>query len=145
MTHVNQQNRANPFRAVLTFLWRHWCRHPAMLAAVLGGMMLATVADVLVPIFAGRLVDAVARVGETTRDAALSQALEALAMLAGLGVLVLAGRIAGILGVISLTLRIMSAVGRESFQRVQRFSADWHANSFAGFHGPAHQPRHVGH
>jgi ATP-binding cassette subfamily B protein len=132
MTHVNQQNRANPFRAVLTFLWRHWCRHPAMLAAVLGGMMLATVADVLVPIFAGRLVDAVARVGETTRDAALSQALEALAMLAGLGVLVLAGRVAGILGVIGLTLRIMSAVGRESFQRVQRFSADWHANSFAG-------------
>jgi ATP-binding cassette subfamily B protein len=49
-----------------------------------------------------------------------------------LGLLVLGGRMAAILGVIGLTLRVMGAVGGEAFQRVQRFSADWHANSFAG-------------
>ena len=30
------------------------------------------------------------------------------------------------------TLRIMSDVARDAFMRVQRFSTDWHANSFAG-------------
>ena len=30
------------------------------------------------------------------------------------------------------TLRIMSDVSRDAFMRVQRFSTDWHANSFAG-------------
>src|SRR6185437_4934913 len=30
------------------------------------------------------------------------------------------------------TLRIMSEVARDAFMRVQRFSTDWHANSFAG-------------
>ncbi len=126
------ENRASPFRAVLSFIGRRWARQPALLALVVCGLLLATVADILVPLFAGQLVEALSRAGETGRDAALNTALTALAFLAGLGVLVLAGRVAGILGVIILTLRMMSAVASESFQRVQRFSADWHASSFAG-------------
>ena len=35
-------------------------------------------------------------------------------------------------GIIRFTLRMMSEVARETFWRVQRFSTDWHANSFAG-------------
>lgn len=124
--------RAHPFRAALSFLWRHWARHPMLLASVLGGMTLATIADVLVPMAAGSLVDAVARSDETGPELALSNALRALGALALLGLLVLVGRSMGILGIISLTLRVMSAAGMEAFQRVQRFSADWHANSFAG-------------
>ena len=34
--------------------------------------------------------------------------------------------------IVPFTLRIMSDVAREAFVRVQRFSTDWHANSFAG-------------
>jgi ATP-binding cassette subfamily B protein len=127
-----QNRRAEPFRAVLTFLWRHWCRHPALLAVTLAGMSLATMADVLVPVFAGQLVDAIARAPETGRDEALAEALRALAILALLGLSVLVTRIGAILGVIGLTLRIMRASGAEAFHRVQRFSADWHANAFAG-------------
>lgn len=127
-----EPHRAEPFRAVLSFLLRHWMRHPALLAAVLGGMSLATIADVLVPVFAGQLVDAVSRAAETGREAALADALDALLALALLGLLVLAARVTGYLGIIGLTLRVMSATGVEAFQRVQRFSADWHANSFAG-------------
>jgi ATP-binding cassette subfamily B protein len=45
---------------------------------------------------------------------------------------VLVTRVGAILGVIALTLRIMRASGEDAFHRVQRFSADWHANAFAG-------------
>ncbi|NOG73956.1 ABC transporter ATP-binding protein [Roseicella sp. DB1501] len=124
--------RAEPFRAVLAFLWRHWWRHPALLAAILAGMTLATLADVLVPVFAGALVEAVASAEPGDRARALDAALRALGLLALLGLAVLLGRASAILAIIALTLRLMAASGAEAFQRVQRFSADWHANSFAG-------------
>ncbi|MFZ6763695.1 ABC transporter ATP-binding protein [Pseudoroseomonas sp. WGS1072] len=127
-----QSQGAGPFRAVLTFLARRTLRHPVLLAAILAGMLLATLADVLVPLYAGRLVDALARAGDAGREAALEEALRALGMLALLGLAVLGGRTGAILAIIALSLRLMSAAGAEAFQRVQRFSADWHANSFAG-------------
>ena len=34
--------------------------------------------------------------------------------------------------IIRLTLRIMADVAADAFHRVQRFSTEWHANSFAG-------------
>jgi len=129
---AEQHRKAEPFRVVLTFLWRQWRRHPQLLAVLLVGMTTATIADVLVPIFAGELVDALAQADATGREAALGSALDALAILALLGLAVLGGRILGILGLIALTLRVMSEVGSEAFQRVQRFSADWHADTFAG-------------
>ncbi|MFP3617639.1 ABC transporter ATP-binding protein, partial [Paraburkholderia sp. SIMBA_050] len=36
------------------------------------------------------------------------------------------------LNIITLTLKMMSEIAAASFHRVQRFSTDWHANSFAG-------------
>jgi ATP-binding cassette, subfamily B, bacterial len=36
------------------------------------------------------------------------------------------------LGIIRLTLRIMAAMAQEAFWRVQRFSTEWHANTFGG-------------
>jgi len=47
-------------------------------------------------------------------------------------VLVLGAGVAGLQAIVPFTLRIMSDVSREAFMRVQRFSTDWHANSFAG-------------
>src|SRR6202162_2776987 len=41
-------------------------------------------------------------------------------------------RLIGLQAIVPFTLRIMSAVSRDAFMRVQRFSTDWHANSFAG-------------
>jgi ATP-binding cassette, subfamily B, bacterial len=38
----------------------------------------------------------------------------------------------GLQALVPFTLRIMSDVAREAFMRLQRFSTDWHANSFAG-------------
>ena len=47
-------------RDVLTFLFRHWRREAWLVAGVAGAMLMATVADLFMPLFAGRLVDAVA-------------------------------------------------------------------------------------
>src|ERR1700693_4629038 len=41
-------------------------------------------------------------------------------------------RLTGLRAIVPFTLRIMSDVARDAFMRVQRFSTDWHANSFAG-------------
>ncbi len=41
-------------------------------------------------------------------------------------------RMIGLQAIVPFTLRIMSDVARDAFMRVQRFSTDWHANSFAG-------------
>lgn len=117
---------------MLAFLGRHWRRHPALLACVMLGMLLATAADVLVPVFAGRLIDAIAQASDTGREQALGTALRELAVLAVLGLFAMAARMAGIVAICSLTLRIMSSVGTEAFHRVQRLSSEWHANSFAG-------------
>ncbi|ALA17165.1 multidrug ABC transporter ATPase [Chelatococcus sp. CO-6] len=129
---AEQNRRTGAFRPVLAFLWRRWRCHPALLAALIGGLVVATVADVLVPVFAGQIVDAIARSGETGREEALGAALVALGLLALMGLLVLAGRMTGILAIIELTLKVMSRTGSDAFERVQRFSSDWHANSFAG-------------
>src|SRR5207245_11234625 len=41
-------------------------------------------------------------------------------------------RLTGLQVIVPFTLKIMSEVAQDAFMRVQRFSTDWHANSFAG-------------
>jgi ATP-binding cassette subfamily B protein len=62
------------------------------------------------------------------RDAAFT-AFGAIVVL-GLASMIL--RFIGLQAIVPFTLRIMSDVSRDAFMRVQRFSTDWHANSFAG-------------
>ncbi len=49
-----------------------------------------------------------------------------------LGLVSMILRLIGLQAIVPFTLRIMSDVSRDAFMRVQRFSTDWHANSFAG-------------
>ena len=49
-----------------------------------------------------------------------------------LGLLSMILRLIGLQAIVPFTLKIMSDVARDAFMRVQRFSTDWHANSFAG-------------
>jgi ATP-binding cassette, subfamily B, bacterial len=52
-------NRAHKgFHDVLGFTWRHWQRQPRLIAGIAVAMIGATVADILMPVFAGHLVDA---------------------------------------------------------------------------------------
>ncbi len=124
--------RSSSFGAVLGFLFARWRRHPRMLATVVCGMTLATGTDVVTPVLAGRLVDVVTRGLGASRGGDLRPALLLLGGLTGLGCLAVVGRRMGYVGITRLTLRVMSEVASEAFHRVQRFSTDWHANTFAG-------------
>ena len=102
-----------------------------MVAFTASGMALATCADLLMPVYSGRLIDAIATPA-AARSAAISGALHALLLMAAMGALLVAGRHIGFLGIIRLTLRLMSRFASDAFWRVQRFSTDWQANNFAG-------------
>jgi ATP-binding cassette, subfamily B, bacterial len=95
------------------------------------GLVLIAVAELALPIFAGQMVDALADTARQ-RDAAVLDALKAFAAILGLGFALVALRYGLFRGIVRFTLRMMSEVARETFWRVQRFSTDWHANSFAG-------------
>jgi len=51
---------AGAFRNVLGFTFRHWARQPARAAFIALLVLAATLAEAFSPIFAGRMVDAVA-------------------------------------------------------------------------------------
>ncbi|RDI57762.1 ABC transporter ATP-binding protein [Microvirga subterranea] len=118
-------------RDVLRFTFRHWRDQPRYVALIVAAMMTSTLADVFMPVFAGQLVDAIT-VGAAERDAALRVALMAFAFMTGLGLVTIVMRHLAFYGIVELTLRVMNRVAQDAFARVQRFSTDWHANSFAG-------------
>ena len=115
---------------VIPFLLRHWLNQPVLALTVAGGLLGATVADLFMPVFSGQLVDALTR--GAAEPAARHDALRAFGSIVALGVLSMILRLSGLRAIVPFTLRIMSDVARDTFMRVQRFSTDWHANSFAG-------------
>ncbi|MDN7497251.1 ABC transporter ATP-binding protein [Burkholderia gladioli] len=131
MIQHTDRHGSRPFNDVLGFTFRHWRRQPARALAVALFALLAALGDVLTPLFAGKLVDAVS-LGLTDRAAAWSAALHAFTILIALGIAATLLRQAMFMNIIVLTLRMMSEISAGAFHRVQRFSTDWHANSFAG-------------
>ena len=131
MTFAELKRRAAPFRDVLGFTFGHWRRHSGLVWTTAVTIILSTLAEVLVPLYAGHLVDAVAP-GLGDRQAALDDAWAALGAMVALGAAMLILRHLAFLGIVRLTLHIMSTVAQEAFWRVQRFATDWHANTFAG-------------
>jgi ATP-binding cassette subfamily B protein len=124
--------RANPVRAVLLFVYGHWQRQGWRAWLVALAMVAATLTEILVPLFAGQLVDAVsAGVGLPPSDI-LQQALLPFGAIVLLGLAGLMLRTGAIVLVVKLTLGVMSGIGQDAFFRIQRLSSDWHANHFAG-------------
>ncbi|VCU69636.1 Putative multidrug export ATP-binding/permease protein [Pigmentiphaga humi] len=123
--------RGQSFRTVLGFTFRHWGRQPWRILLIIAAVLLSTGATVLAPLYAGRLVDAVAS-GPASDAQAWHAALTAFWTLAGLGIGATLLRQVMFMNIIALTLKMMSRISADAFHRVQRFSTDWHANSFAG-------------
>lgn len=131
MTRFRLNLRGPAFRNVLGYTFRQWKRQPVRIGLMLGGMLLATAADVLTPLYSGRLVDALASDG-FTQSQAWHAAITALIILLTLGAVSLIMRQLTFYIITDFTLRIMSDMGQSAFRRLQRFSTDWHANAFAG-------------
>ncbi len=127
MSHQQVRGRADAIRLGLKFTFRHWAQHKGKVAVILAVMTLSTLSEALVPIFAGRLVDALP-LGVAGR----AQALWAFAAMVGLTLMPVLCVRSAIFVIIDLTLKSMQTASREAFHRVQRFSTDWHANAFSG-------------
>ncbi|MGX4802825.1 ABC transporter ATP-binding protein [Bradyrhizobium guangdongense] len=128
MTTLSKKPAA--IRVVLPFVFRHWLKQPGRTLVIAAGLLGATVADLFMPVFSGHLVDALTQ-GPSSPEARHA-ALVALGGIVVLGAASMVLRLTGLQAIVPFTLKIMSDVAQDAFLRVQRFSTDWHANSFAG-------------
>ena len=123
--------RGGAFRAVLGFTWHHWQKQPVRVGIIAGAVMLSTLADVLTPLYSGRLVDAVVN-GHAREEIVWNAAMAAFGALLALSLGAIILRHVTFVAVTHLTLKMMTDIASGAFYRIQRFSTDWHANSFAG-------------
>jgi ATP-binding cassette subfamily B protein len=114
-------------REVLAYVWRRWMRRPWHFAGVLGFVLAATACDLTIPWAAGRLVDEVADPARRVQ-----MAWGAWALLSGLYMLFYGLRQIAFRIMIRFTARNMEELTNDAFGRVQAFSTDWHADTFAG-------------
>ncbi|MGE8487526.1 MAG: ABC transporter ATP-binding protein [Paraburkholderia nemoris] len=131
MTRKKLDFRGQAFKDVLGFTFRHWAKQPWRIFVTAALVLLSALADVLTPMFAGRLVDAIAS-GSASDAIAWHAAITAFCLLGALGLGATLLRQGVFFNLIRLTLKMMSEIAGNAFHRVQRFSTDWHANSFAG-------------
>ncbi|MBR0963331.1 ABC transporter ATP-binding protein [Bradyrhizobium diazoefficiens] len=128
MTALSKKPAA--IRVVLPFVFRHWLKQPGRMLVIVVSLLGATAADLFMPVFSGQLIDALTR-GPSDPDARHA-ALVAFGAIVALGAASMVLRLTGLQAIVPFTLKIMSEVTQDAFMRVQRFSTDWHANSFAG-------------
>ncbi len=112
---------------VLNFVMRFWLRRPVLLAGMTVFTLLAVAIDMAIPFAAGKLVDAVAE-----GPSAASAAWGAWSLFVGLFLLLSVVRLVANRFWNPLAARNMRDMTNEGFGRVQSFSADWHADAFAG-------------
>lgn len=111
-----------PFR----YAWGYWRRWPRTLGILIFTRIGSTLIDISVPLAAGMLVEAVAQAR------AQREALMALALMLGLSAGFQIVRYANSRLWTWLAANVLRQVVADGFANVQRLSADWHANSFAG-------------
>jgi ATP-binding cassette subfamily B protein len=114
-------------RQVLSFIGRHWLQRRLLLTATLSFMLAAIAFDLTVPWAAGRLVDAVA--GGPARAAA---AWADWRLFVGAYLLFAVLRNTAMRFWNPLAAGNMKTIVDQGFRKVQAFSADWHADTFAG-------------
>ena len=112
---------------MLGFIWRHWTAEPRRFAAIVTLFLISTACDLTIPWAARGLVNAV-----STAEATPQVAWRAWAFLSGLYLCFYMIRTAGFRIMNGFYARIMERIVTQGFQRVQSFSADWHASNYAG-------------
>ncbi|WP_095205081.1 ABC transporter ATP-binding protein [Mesorhizobium carmichaelinearum] len=128
---MHKIHSSRDFFNVLSFTARRCLEQPTRLAMVTISMLVATLAEVLGPVFSGRLVDTIAQ-GTAAQAPVWNSAIHSFLVLIALAIVALLMRQIAFVGISNLTLTMTSDITASAFYRVQRFSTDWHANSFAG-------------
>lgn len=122
------------WRNVMRYALHYWLPNKkfGIAAAVL---MLASVAtDVIVPVYAGKMIDAVTQTGKDgmQMDVTSHKAWMAYGAFVVLGLMYHLLRCLSIFFWNKFAVLNLSAIIKDGMHKVQRFSADWHANTFAG-------------
>jgi ATP-binding cassette subfamily B protein len=112
----------------LGFLFKQWRRRPWLFSGMAGFTIIATVIDIFVPVAAGRLIDALS----APEGQAVTGHWAAFALFVGLALAINIGRQIAVRFEVRFSSANMADMVSESFAKVQRFSLDWHANTFAG-------------
>jgi ATP-binding cassette subfamily B protein len=114
-------------RQVVGFISRYWLRRPWLLIGTVGLTLLAIGFDLSMPWASGRLVDAVAAGPSHPHEA-----WRAWAIFVGVYLAFSVIRNTAMRFLIPMSANNMKDMTDEAFKRVQSFSADWHADAFAG-------------
>ncbi len=123
----DQKQRTLPNRKVIGFVMRYWLRRPGLLSGMVLFSLLSIAADMAIPLAAGRLVDAVAEGPQAANVAWGAWAVFVALYLVLSVVRNIANKFWNPLAALN-----MRDLTDEGFARVQSFSADWHADAFAG-------------
>lgn len=121
----------------MAFCAHYWAQQPRALAIVVALTLAMVAAEVFVPVAAGRLVDAL---GKTALQGAAGAGAAAASDAAAMALAVLTGVMAfyQLLNYAGgqmwnrVAAHAMSGLLDDGFARIQHFSSDWHANTFAG-------------
>ncbi len=116
------------YSSAFRFAWAYWRHWPWAIGTIFFTRIGSTLIDVTVPLAAGRMVEAVSK---TASDGA-KPAFIALAMMLALSASFQIIRYLNSRLWTWLAANVLREVVCDGFATVQRFSADWHANSFAG-------------
>ncbi|MDP3299721.1 MAG: ABC transporter ATP-binding protein, partial [Phenylobacterium sp.] len=114
-------------KQVLGFISRFWLRRPWLLAGTVGLTLIAIGFDLSLPWAAGKLVDAVTA-GPENPD----PAWRAWAVFVGVYLAFSVIRNTAMRFLIPMSANNMKDMTDDAFRKVQSFSADWHADAFAG-------------
>lgn len=119
------------YKDVWAFTWHYWGKRPKAALALVFLMIAATVVDTFEPIYTGKIVDTLvmAAPGDET---ALREALGYLGVFVALVFTFQLLRWASISLWAWFAVRCLYEIVTDAMSRVQRFSSDWHANTFAG-------------
>ena len=121
--------RKASLKQVAAFMWRHWSRQPVKLALFGAFFGLAVMADLAFPFASARLVEALA--AGPTEEGRLAAAW-GFGLVALLAFVFYLARNIGVRFWIPFAANNMERIVSDGFRDVQRFSADWHADNFAG-------------
>src|SRR4029077_19720826 len=95
---TQRNKRPAAIRVVIPFVFRHWLEQPGRAAMVAGGFLGATAADLFMPVFSGKLVDALTL--GAADQAARNAAFMAFGGIVALGLLSMVLRLTGLQAIV---------------------------------------------
>lgn len=120
------------YKDIVRFTWHYWRQNKHILPVLLIGMAMAAFIDTLFPLVIGRLINSIEDIDAVSAGLPKT-VLIAFGCLIALDIFYHCVRNCTILIWNKyLAMRNLRKIVEDGFTKVQRFSSDWHANSFAG-------------